>query len=180
MVLEESYSLLRPEGIGSKVEPRGEGAALRGAVTLARGAPSSVGPPITKPYRKPAGTGVQVMLPTLVSLQDTGQKGDWGQVKTPRPRVLPLCVSSNNSGTRYPKRPGVGQGKIDTREQQNGSHNPITGSFFSASGPCTPQPTGPRSWAPRPGPGTLCKVQQLRDETPKITFHGLIETRVLA
>ena len=29
MVLEESYSLLRPEGIGSKVEPRGEGAALR-------------------------------------------------------------------------------------------------------------------------------------------------------
>lgn len=79
MVLEKSYSLLRPEGIGSKVEPRGEGAALRGAVTVARGAPSSVGPPITKPYQKPAGTGVQVMLPTPVSLQDTGQKGDWGQ-----------------------------------------------------------------------------------------------------
>lgn len=88
-VLEESYSLLlRPEGTGSKVEPR-EGAALRGAVTLARGTPSSVGPPITKSYGKPAGTGVQVMLPTPVSLQDPGQEGDWGQVKTPKPRVLP-------------------------------------------------------------------------------------------
>ena len=75
MVLEESYSLLlRPEGTGSKVEPR-EGAALRGAVTLARGAPSSVGPPITKSYRKPAGIGVQVMLPTLVSLRTQDCKG---------------------------------------------------------------------------------------------------------